>query len=50
MVNTVDTSEAKDDGGGRDLLDLVEEMKLPAPPKGTQLPSEALAELRADER
>ena len=33
-----------------DLLDLAEEMGLPRPARGPLLPSEALAELRSDER
>jgi prevent-host-death family protein len=34
-----------------DLLDLMDELGLPQPPEaGRQLPSEALAQLRADER
>lgn len=32
-----------------DLLDLLDELSLPAPPAGSMLPSEALAELRAEE-
>jgi antitoxin (DNA-binding transcriptional repressor) of toxin-antitoxin stability system len=33
-----------------DLLDLLETLNLPAAPRGAILPSEALEELRADER
>jgi prevent-host-death family protein len=33
-----------------DLLELMDELGLPAPPRGTMLPSQALSELRADER
>lgn len=33
-----------------DLLDLLEELELPAEAMGTMLPSEALSELRSDER
>ncbi|MGA3183187.1 MAG: type II toxin-antitoxin system prevent-host-death family antitoxin [Candidatus Dormibacteria bacterium] len=33
-----------------DLLDLLDTLRLPAAPRGATLPSEALAELRADER
>jgi prevent-host-death family protein len=33
-----------------DLLDLLDEMSLPAPSAGSVLPSQALAELRAEER
>ena len=33
-----------------DLLDLLDTLRLPAAPRGETLPSEALAELRADER
>lgn len=33
-----------------DLLDLLDTLSLPAAPRGATLPSEALAELRADER
>ena len=32
-----------------DLLDLLDEMSLPAHPKGRMLPSQALAELRSEE-
>ncbi|MGH9102820.1 MAG: type II toxin-antitoxin system Phd/YefM family antitoxin [Acidimicrobiales bacterium] len=32
-----------------DLLDLLDAMSLPAPPLGSQLPSQALAELREEE-
>ncbi len=37
-------------GAEADLLGLAEEMDLPAPSVGSALPSEALAELRAEER
>jgi prevent-host-death family protein len=33
-----------------DLLELLDELGLPREPQSTQLPTEALAELRADER
>jgi prevent-host-death family protein len=33
-----------------DLLHLLEELSLPAAPAGTRLPSQALADLRAEER
>lgn len=33
-----------------DLIELLDELELPVPPAGPMLPSEALAELRADER
>jgi hypothetical protein len=33
-----------------DLLDLLDTLSLPAASRGSTLPSEALAELRADER
>ena len=43
--------EGRASAAGADLLDLMEELALPAPPRsGRKSPSRALAELRADER
>ena len=44
---TIEGSATPADG---DLLDLLDALSLPAPPAGAELPSHALARLRAEER
>ena len=43
------TAEGRATEAAADLLDLLDELSLPAAPAGRMLPSAALAELRADE-
>jgi hypothetical protein len=43
------TAEGRAAQAAADLLDLLDELSLPAAPAGRMLPSSALAELRADE-
>jgi prevent-host-death family protein len=43
------TTEGRATEAAADLIDLLEELSLPAPAAGAMLPSEALVELRAEE-
>ena len=43
------TAEGRATEAATDLLDLLDELSLPAPPAGPMLPSAALDELRAEE-
>ncbi|MGH9305043.1 MAG: type II toxin-antitoxin system Phd/YefM family antitoxin [Acidimicrobiales bacterium] len=43
------TIEGRATAAKADLIDLLDEMSLPAPPVGSELPSQALADLRAED-